>query len=133
MRQPPTSFTCVVPRLNLRRSSQVCRIKALLYHVSHYGEDHIKRHTAAGDKHIYSLVLTPRTSTLISQILEEEGVLGEITIVPFNLQFIPLEDDLLSLEHENAFKDIWAVRALCISLLFKTHAVSLGRRRNCVV
>lgn len=72
--------------------------------------DHIKRHTAAGDKHIYTLVLTPRTSSLITQILEEEGVLGEITIVPFNLQFIPLEEDLLSLEHENAFKEIWAVR-----------------------
>lgn len=75
---------------------------------------------AAGDKHIYSLVLTPRASTLISQILEEEGVLGEITITSFNLQFIPLEEDLLSLEHENAFKEIWAVRlyeevSLCLS------------------
>jgi hypothetical protein len=133
MRQPPTSFTCVVPRLNLQRSSQVRCIKALLYHISHCAEDHIKKHTAAGDKHIYSLVLTPRTSTLISQILEEEGVLGEITIVPFNLQFIPLEEDLLSLEHENAFKDIWAVRMLRIPSLSETHAVSLGWRRNCVV
>jgi hypothetical protein len=103
-------------------------MKALLCHTSHYAEDHIKKHTAAGDKHIYSLVLTPRTSTLISQILEEEGVLGEITIVPFNLQFIPLEEDLLSLEHENAFKDIWAVRALWICLLPEIHAVSSGWR-----
>ncbi|PVG00941.1 putative vacuolar sorting protein [Serendipita vermifera] len=69
--------------------------------------EQIKKHTAAGEKHIYSLILTPRTSTLISQILEEEGVLGEITILPFNLQFIALEEDLLSLEHENAFKEIW--------------------------
>ncbi|CAG7853945.1 Vacuolar protein sorting-associated protein 33A Short=hVPS33A [Serendipita indica DSM 11827] len=69
--------------------------------------DHIKKHTTAGDKHIYSLILTPRTSTLIAQILEEEGVLGEISILPFNLQFIPLEEDLLSLEHEEAFKEIW--------------------------
>ncbi|KAG8783272.1 hypothetical protein FRC15_005507 [Serendipita sp. 397] len=69
--------------------------------------DHIRKHTAAGDKHIYTLILTPRTSTLISQVLEEEGVLGEITILPYNLQFIPLEDDVISLEHENAFKEIW--------------------------
>ncbi|KAG8815453.1 hypothetical protein FRC17_000706, partial [Serendipita sp. 399] len=65
------------------------------------------KHTASGDKHIYTLILTPRTSTLISQVLEEEGVLGEITILPYNLQFIPLEDDVISLEHENAFKEIW--------------------------
>ncbi|KAG8839558.1 hypothetical protein FRB91_006936 [Serendipita sp. 411] len=71
--------------------------------------DHIRKHTAAGDKHIYTLILTPRTSTLISQVLEEEGVLGEITILPYNLQFIPLEDDVISLEHENAFKEIWLV------------------------
>lgn len=71
--------------------------------------DQIKAHTAAGDKHVYTLILTPRTSTLISQILEEEGVLGEITITSYNLQFIPLEEDVLSLEHENAFKEIWAV------------------------
>lgn len=71
--------------------------------------DQIKAHTAAGDKHVYNLILTPRTSTLISQILEEEGVLGEITILSYNLQFIPLEEDVLSLEHENAFKEIWAV------------------------
>ncbi|KAG8867419.1 hypothetical protein FRC20_005822 [Serendipita sp. 405] len=69
--------------------------------------DHIRKHTAAGDKHIYTLILTPRTSTLISQVLEEEGVLGEITILPYNLQFIPLEDDVISLEHENAFREIW--------------------------
>jgi hypothetical protein len=28
------------------------------------------------------------------------------------LQFIPLEEDVLSLEHENAFKEIWAVSYL---------------------
>jgi hypothetical protein len=71
--------------------------------------EQIKKHTAAGEKHTYSLMLTPRTSTLISQILEEEGVLGEITILPFNLQFIALEEDLLSLEHDNAFREIWLV------------------------
>ncbi|KIM31975.1 hypothetical protein M408DRAFT_327354 [Serendipita vermifera MAFF 305830] len=69
--------------------------------------DQIRKHTATGEKHNYSLILTPRTSVLITQILEEEGVLGDITILPYNLQFIPLEDDVLSLEHDNAFKEIW--------------------------
>jgi hypothetical protein len=42
--------------------------------------------------------------------LEEEGVLGEITISSYNLQFIPLAEDVISLEHDSAFKEIWAVR-----------------------
>jgi vacuolar protein sorting-associated protein 33A len=51
----------------------------------------------------------PRVSTLVSRILEEEGVLGEVTLSSFNLQFIPLADDVISLEHDNAFKELWVV------------------------
>jgi hypothetical protein len=47
---------------------------------------------------------------LVTQILEEEGVLGDITIAAYNLQFIPLAEDVISLENESAFKDIWVVR-----------------------
>ncbi|GJE86210.1 Sec1-like protein [Phanerochaete sordida] len=70
--------------------------------------DQIKRHAREGQKHNYTLFLVPRTSTLVSRILEEEGVLGEITISAYNLQFIPLADDVVSLEHDSAFKEIWA-------------------------
>lgn len=69
--------------------------------------DQIKRHAKESRKHIYTLLLVPRLSTLVSRILEEEGVLGDITISSYNLQFIPLDDDVISLEHENAFKEIW--------------------------
>ena len=63
------------------------------------------------------MILTPRPSTLASRILEEEGVLGEVTISSYNLQFIPLEEDVLSLEHDNAFKEIWMVRSFCVFLV----------------
>jgi hypothetical protein len=46
---------------------------------------------------------------LVSQILEEEGVLGDVTISTYNLQFIPLAEDVISLENDSAFKDIWVV------------------------
>lgn len=52
----------------------------------------------------------PRVSTLVTQILEEEGVLGDVTISAYNLQFIPLAEDVVSLEYESAFKGIWVVR-----------------------
>lgn len=71
--------------------------------------DQIKQHTQTSQKHTYTLFLVPRTSTLAARILEEEGVLGEITVSSYNLQFIPLEDDVISLEYDTAFKEIWVV------------------------
>ncbi|KAF5384914.1 hypothetical protein D9615_001128 [Tricholomella constricta] len=69
--------------------------------------DHIKRHAKESRKHTYTLLLVPRISTLVTRILEEEGVLGDITISSYNLQFIPLADDVVSLENDSAFKDLW--------------------------
>ncbi|KAH9932009.1 Sec1-like protein [Epithele typhae] len=69
--------------------------------------DQIKRHARELQKHTYTLLLVPRTSTLVTRILEEEGVLGDITVSFYNLQFIPLAEDVISLENDNAFKEIW--------------------------
>ncbi|KAJ7150254.1 Sec1-like protein, partial [Mycena filopes] len=69
--------------------------------------DQIKRHAKESQKHTYTLLLVPRISTLVSRILEEEGVLGDVRISSYNLQFIPIADDVISLENENAFKEIW--------------------------
>ncbi|TDL28150.1 Sec1-like protein [Rickenella mellea] len=69
--------------------------------------DQVKRLTQDSQKHTFMLMLVPRTSTLVSRILEEEGVLGDITVSSFSLQLIPLEDDVISLENDNAFKEIW--------------------------
>ncbi|KAE9409193.1 ATP binding protein [Gymnopus androsaceus JB14] len=68
---------------------------------------HIKKHAKESSKHNYTLVLVPRLSSLVSRLLEEEGVLGDITISSYNLQFLPVANDVLSLEYESAFKDIW--------------------------
>lgn len=42
-------------------------------------------------------------------MLEEEGVLGDVVIKEYNLAFIPLESDVLSLEMENAAREIFLV------------------------
>ena len=36
--------------------------------------------------------------------------MGDVTIAAYNLQFIPVADDVVSLEHDGAFKEIWVVR-----------------------
>jgi len=78
--------------------------------------DHIKRHTKESSKHNYTLLLVPRLSSLVSRLLEEEGVLGDITISVYNLQFIPVAEDVVSLECESAFKEIWVVSAYLLVL-----------------
>ncbi|KAK7063771.1 Sec1-like protein [Favolaschia claudopus] len=69
--------------------------------------DQIKRHARESQSHTYTLLLVPRVSTLVSRILEEEGVLGDVRISSYNLQFIPIAEDVISLENESAFKEIW--------------------------
>ncbi|EED77466.1 predicted protein [Postia placenta Mad-698-R] len=69
--------------------------------------DQLKRLAREPSKHTYTLLLVPRISTLVSRILEEEGVLGDITISSYNLQFIPVAEDIVSLENESAFKELY--------------------------
>ena len=92
-------------------------------HATYFQLEQIKRHAIESKKHTYTLLLVPRTSTLVTRVLEEEGVLGDVTISSYNLQFIPIADDVISLEIDNAFKEIWVVR--CI-FLYSRHCVSLG-------
>ncbi|KAG9046525.1 hypothetical protein FS837_004275 [Tulasnella sp. UAMH 9824] len=67
----------------------------------------IKQLGAGSSPHTYNLILVPRRTTLCDRVLEEEGVFGEITISNYKLEFIPLEDDLLSLEWESTYKEIF--------------------------
>ncbi|KZV65574.1 Sec1-like protein [Peniophora sp. CONT] len=69
--------------------------------------DQIKRHARENRKHTYTLLLVPRVSTVVSRVLEDEGVLGDVTLAAYDLQFIPIADDVISLEHDGAFKEIW--------------------------
>ena len=91
-------------------------------------QDQIKRHARESQKHAYTLFLVPRTSTLVTRILEEEGVLGDITISAYNLQFIPLAEDVISLEHDGAFREIWAVRLLLQVPISMIPSKRAGRR-----
>jgi len=43
------------------------------------------------------------------KILEEAGVLGDVTSLEFPLYFQPLEKDVLSLELPNAFSELYLV------------------------
>ncbi|EIW71667.1 hypothetical protein TREMEDRAFT_27638 [Tremella mesenterica DSM 1558] len=56
---------------------------------------------------VYTLLLVPRATELCKKVLEDEGVAGDLTIGEYKLEFIPVEEDLISLELDNVAKDIF--------------------------
>jgi hypothetical protein len=49
------------------------------------------------------------------KILEDQGVLGDVSTAEFPLYFVPLEKDVLSLELEESFTELYLVRESCPS------------------
>ncbi|KAK5134365.1 hypothetical protein LTR08_006545 [Meristemomyces frigidus] len=57
--------------------------------------------------HEFTIIWTPRRTLVSNLILEEHGVLGDANITELNLHFVPLEADLLSLELEDSFSNLF--------------------------
>jgi len=60
--------------------------------------------------HEFSIFWVPRRTIVSEKILEEAGVLGDTSIAEFPLYFLPLEKDLLSLELDDSFADLYLRR-----------------------
>ncbi|KAF9336837.1 hypothetical protein BG006_007208 [Podila minutissima] len=84
----------------------ICRPQA---NYMKYIAEHIHTHTK--DPHAgpytYSLFFVPRRTALCEKVLEDEGVFGEITKGEYHLDLIPMEDDVLSLEWDSTFKELY--------------------------
>ncbi|KAG0371871.1 MAG: Sec1-like protein [Linnemannia gamsii] len=74
-----------------------------------YIAEHIHTHTkdSRAGSYTYSLFFVPRRTALCEKVLEDEGVFGEITKGEYHLDLIPLEDDVLSLEWDSTFKELY--------------------------
>ena len=60
-------------------------------------------------EHDFSVFIAPRRTLVSDQVFEEAGVLGDLSIEGFPLYFLPLDHDLLSLELEDSFADLFLV------------------------
>ncbi|POS87601.1 vacuolar protein sorting-associated protein-like protein 33A [Erysiphe pulchra] len=70
--------------------------------------DHIKRIQRESQiGHEFSIFWVPRRTLVSNKLLEEAGVLGDTNIAEFPLYFLPLDKDLLSLELDNSFVDLY--------------------------
>lgn len=83
----------------------ICRPKMLYMK---YIANHIHAHHRAGISKSYYIYLVPRRTKLCDRVLEEEGVLGEIKeFKEFELDLIPFEEDLLSMEMDMSFREVF--------------------------
>ncbi|KAL9118907.1 MAG: hypothetical protein Q9187_004536 [Circinaria calcarea] len=57
--------------------------------------------------HEFSIFLIPRRTLVCNKILEDIGVLGDVSVEELPLYFVPLEQDVLSLELEDSFGDLY--------------------------
>jgi len=78
-------------------------LRLLLENVHHHQKINIKIE--------YTVFFVPRRTILCERILEEEGVYGDITLNEIHLDIIPLEDDVLSLELHDSFKELFLVKS----------------------
>ncbi|KAI5867055.1 vacuolar protein sorting 33A-like protein [Durotheca rogersii] len=57
--------------------------------------------------HDFHVFWVPRRTLVSDKLLEEAGVLGDVNIAELPLYFFPLERDVLSLELDNSFQDLF--------------------------
>lgn len=70
-------------------------------------------------EHEFSIFWVPRRTLVSDQLLEGAGVLGEASISEWPMFFVPLADDVVSLELEDAASDLYLVCLLPMILIPK--------------
>lgn len=72
----------------------------------------------------FTMLLIPRQMKSCDLLLERAGLLGDVTVQAFNLPWVPLDEDILSLEACHAFKSL-AVTQDTTCLYDIAHALSM--------
>ena len=67
-------------------------------------------------EHEFSIFLVPRRTLVCNKILEDAGILGDLSVEEFPLFFVPLEQDVLSLELDSSFGDLYLVHTLTVPI-----------------
>mmetsp|Transcript_710 Transcript_710/g.1667 ORF Transcript_710/g.1667 Transcript_710/m.1667 type:complete len:516 (+) Transcript_710:67-1614(+) len=68
--------------------------------------DHIRNHLyTSSAKYEYFVCMVPQRTIMCEKILEEEGVHGNITVADFNLDLVPLNNDVMSMETADSLRE----------------------------
>lgn len=80
--------------------------------------------------HEFHIFWVPRRTTVSDKILEEAGVLGDVTISELPLSFFPLERDVLSLELLDSFEDLYLNKDLTPAFLVARALMEIQRNHG---
>ncbi|KAI9016781.1 Sec1-like protein [Hyaloraphidium curvatum] len=67
----------------------------------------VRNTSSGGRKAQHHLYFVPQRTSACVRELEEQGVFGDVVIGDYNLDLVPLERDVLSLEAGNSFRDLY--------------------------
>ncbi|KAK4162101.1 Sec1-like protein [Cladorrhinum sp. PSN259] len=80
-------------------------------HNAHAIADQITRlQREAQSPHEFHIFWVPRRTQLSDKVLEEAGVLGDTNVAELPLYFFPLDRDVLSLELDDSFRDLYLAK-----------------------
>jgi hypothetical protein len=68
----------------------------------------VKYNQQRREKLEYVVCLVPRRTIICERVLEEEGVYNDVTLLEYQLGLIPVEDDVLSMEIPDVFRQTMA-------------------------
>ncbi|PWN46543.1 Sec1-like protein, partial [Violaceomyces palustris] len=74
----------------------------------HIKADRQARQSSTSLQHTYTISFVPHRTEPCLQLLDQEQVLSDVTLLDFGLEFIPLEKDLISLEDDNAWRHVFS-------------------------
>ena len=66
---------------------------------------HVRAAARASEARTHAVYYVPRRTVVCERILEEEGVLGEVSVEELPIDWIPFDEDVLSLELGSSFKE----------------------------
>ncbi|EGZ77292.1 Sec1-like protein [Neurospora tetrasperma FGSC 2509] len=82
-----------------------------LAHHAHAIADQIKRlQQESQSPHEFHVFWVPRRTLVSDKVLEEAGVLGDTNVAELPLYFFPLDTDVLSLELDDSFRDLYLAK-----------------------
>ncbi|XP_076076240.1 uncharacterized protein LOC143047159 isoform X2 [Mytilus galloprovincialis] len=74
--------------------------------------DHVNSDRSSNIKREYRIIMVPRKLHVCEMILEHEGVMGYITIHELQMDLIPLDRDILSLELPQFFRSFYLMKRI---------------------
>lgn len=62
----------------------------------------------------YQIYMVPRCLHVCEMVLEQEGVIGLVQIEDLHIDFLPLDNDLISLENPDLLKSVFMVNDIIL-------------------